>query len=115
MALNEKEEEILKEIEENLFKDDPSLAQTVETTTLSGYSRSRSIISLTFFFVGLLTMFGTYIIQPAIAITGFVIMAISGFLFVTNIKLLLRSENITEWNFKTVYRIIRNQDSSRQN
>ena len=60
-------------------------------------------------------MFGTYIIQPAIAITGFVLMAISGFLFVTNIKLLLRSENITEWNFKTVYRIIRNQDSSRQN
>ena len=115
MALNEKEEEILKEIEENLFKEDPSLAQTVETTTLSGYSRLRSIISLTFFIVGLLTMFGTYIIQPAIAITGFVIMAISGFLFVTNIKLLLRSENITEWNFKTVYRIIRNQDSSRQN
>ena len=49
MALNEKEEKILKEIEENLFKDDPNLAQTVETTTLSGYSRSRSIISLTFF------------------------------------------------------------------
>ena len=60
-------------------------------------------------------MFGTYIIQPAIAITGFVIMAIAGFLFVTNIKLLLRSENITEWTFKTVYRIIRNQDISRQN
>ena len=115
MALNEKEEKILKEIEENLFKDDPNLAQTVETTTLSGYSRSRSIISLTFFVIGLLTMFGTYIIQPAIAITGFVIMAIAGFLFVTNIKLLLRSENITEWNFKTVYRIIRNQDISRQN
>ena len=34
MALNEKEEEILKEIEENLFKDDPSLAQTVETLSL---------------------------------------------------------------------------------
>ena len=115
MALNEKEEKILKEIEENLFKDDPNLAQTVETTTLSGYSRSRSIISLTFFFIGLLTMFGTYIVQPAIAITGFVTMAIAGFLFVTNIKLLLRSENITEWNFKTVYRIIRNQDISRQN
>ena len=37
MSLNEKEKEILKEIEEILFKDDPNLAQTVETTTLSGY------------------------------------------------------------------------------
>lgn len=108
MSLNEKEKEILKEIEENLFKDDPNLAQTVETTTLSGYSRSRSLMSLIFFTIGLLAMFGTYIIQPAVAIFGFVVMAISGYLFVTNIKLLLRSENITEWNLKTIYRIIRN-------
>lgn len=115
MSLNEKEKEILKEIEENLFKDDPDLAQTVETTTLSGYSRSRSLISLLFFSLGLLTMFGTYIIQPALAISGFIVMAISGYLFVTNIKLLLRSENITEWNLKIIYSLIRNQDSSRQN
>ena len=108
MSLNEKEKEILKEIEENLFKDDPNLAQTVETTTLSGYSRTRSLISLVFFSLGLITMFGTYIIQPIVAILGFVVMAISGYLFVTNIKLLLRSENINEWNLKTIYRIIRN-------
>ena len=56
MSLNEKEKKILKEIEENLFKDDPDLAQTVETTTLSGYSRSRSLISLLFFSLGLLTI-----------------------------------------------------------
>jgi ABC-type uncharacterized transport system fused permease/ATPase subunit len=115
MSLNEKEKEILKEIEENLSKDDPHLAQTVGTTTLSVYSRFRSLISLVFFSVGLLTMFGTYIILPALAISGFVVMAISGYLFVTNIKLLLRSENIDEWNLKIIYRLIRNQDSSRQN
>ncbi|RZP23757.1 MAG: DUF3040 domain-containing protein [Candidatus Actinomarinales bacterium] len=108
MSLNEKEKEILKEIEENLFKDDPNLAQTVETTTLSGYSRSRSLVALLFFLFGLLAMFGTYIVQPAVAIFGFIVMAISGYLFVTNTKLLLRSENITEWNLKTIYRIIRN-------
>ena len=45
MKFNDHYPAVLKEIEENLFKDDPSLAQTVETTTLSGYSRSRSIIS----------------------------------------------------------------------
>ena len=115
MALNEEEQKILKEIEENLFKEDPTLAQTVETTTLSGYSRTRSLISLVFFILGLLTMFGTYIIQPTVAIFGCVVMAFSGYLFVTNIKLLLRSENVTEWNLKTIFRIIRNQDSSRQN
>ena len=105
MALNEEEQKILKEIEENLFKEDPALAQTVETTTLSGYSRTRSLISLVFFILGLFTMFGTYIIQPAVAIFGFVVMAFSGYLFVTNIKLLLRSENVTEWNLKTIFRM----------
>ena len=114
MVLNEEEQKILKEIEENLFKEDPALAQTVESTTLSGYSRTRSLISLIFFILGFVTMFGTYILQPAVAILGFIVMAFSGYLFVTNIKLLLSSENITEWNVMTIFRIIRNQDSSRQ-
>jgi len=114
MALNEEEQKILKEIEENLFKEDPALAQTVQTTTLSGYSRTRSLISLVFFILGFFAMFGTYLIQPSVAILGFLIMAYSGYLFVTNIKLLLSSENITEWNLKIIFRIIRNQDNSRQ-
>ena len=115
MILNEEEQKILKEIEENLLKEDPTLAQTVESTTLSGYTRSRSLLGLIFFVLGLVTMFGTYIIQPVVAIFGFIVMAFSGYLFVTNIKMLLRSENINEWNLKTIFRLIRNQDSSRQN
>ena len=115
MGLNEQEEKILKEIEEQLSQDDPSLAQTVGTTTLSGYSRYRSIISFGFFIIGLLAMFGTYIVQPAVAIFGFIIMAISGYIFVSSTRALLKAENISEWNFKTVVKIIRNQDTPSQN
>ena len=35
MGLNKKEEEILKQIEQELMKDDPDLAKTVEDSTLS--------------------------------------------------------------------------------
>ena len=35
MGLNKEEEEILKQIEQELMKDDPDLAKTVEDSTLS--------------------------------------------------------------------------------
>ena len=59
-------------------------------------------------------MLGSYIIQPLIAMTGFALMAVSGYVFVRNTKALLKAENINEWNFKQVYSIIRNKDTSRQ-
>ena len=114
MGLNKKEEEILKQIELELSKEDPDLAKTVETSTLSNFSRTRSIVSFTTFIVGLLTMFGSYIIQPVIALVGFVVMAVSGYVFVRNTKALLKAENINEWNFKQIYSVIRNKDISRQ-
>ena len=55
-----------------------------------------------------------YIIQPLIAMAGFALMAVSGYVFVRNTKALLKAENINEWNFKQVYSIIRNKDTSRQ-
>ena len=39
---------------------------------------------------------------------------ISGYIFVSNTKALLKAENITEWNISQVLKILRNQDSSRQ-
>ena len=71
MALNKKEEEILKQIELELSKEDPDLAKTVETSTLSSFSRTRSVISFGTFVLGLLTMLGSYIVQPIIAMVGF--------------------------------------------
>ena len=114
MGLNKKEEEILKQIEQELMKDDPGLAKTVEDSTLSKFTRNRAVISFFVFVLGLLTMFSTYIIQPAIAIFGFSIMAVAGYVFVANTRSLLKAENVKEWNVKQVIKILRNQDSSRQ-
>jgi hypothetical protein len=96
------------------MKDDPDLAKTVEDSTLSKFTRNRAVISSFVFILGLLTMFSTYIIQPAIAIFGFSIMAVSGYVFVSNTRALLNAENVKEWNVKQVIKILRNQDSSRQ-
>ena len=114
MGLNKKEEEILKQIEQELMKDDPDLAKTVEDSTLSKFTRNRAVISFFVFVIGLLTMFSTHIILPAIAIFGFSVMAVSGYVFVYNTRSLLKAENVSEWNVKQVIRILRNQDSSRQ-
>ena len=48
MGLNKKEEEILKQIEMGLSEDDPKLEKAVESLTLSNFSRSRSIISVSY-------------------------------------------------------------------
>ena len=114
MGLNKEEEEILKQIEQELMKDDPGLAKTVEDSTLSKFTINRAVISFFVFVLGLLTMFSTYIIQPAIAIFGFSVMAVDGNVFVANTISLLNAENVKEWNIKQVIKILRNQDSSRQ-
>lgn len=114
MSLNEKEEKILKQIEQGLIDEDPDLAKTVKDTTLSKFTRSRAVISFFMFIIGLFVMLGTYIIQPLFALVGFSVMAISGYVFVVNTKALLNAENISEWNFSQVFRILKNSDSSRQ-
>ncbi len=115
MGLNKKEEEILKQIELGLSEEDPKLEKAVESLTLSNFSRSRSIISGITFLIGFIMMIGSYIIQPLIAVLGFVLMALSGYVFVTNTRSLLKAENINEWNFKQIFNLLRNKDNSRQN
>ncbi|MFL2647924.1 MAG: DUF3040 domain-containing protein [Candidatus Actinomarinales bacterium] len=115
MGLNKKEEEILKQIELGLSVDDPKLEKAVESLTLSNFSRSRSIISGFTFLIGFLIMIASYIPQPIVAVMGFVLMALSGYVFVTNTRALLKAENINEWNFKQIFNLLRNKDSSRQN
>ena len=115
MGQNKKEEEILKQIELGLSEEDPKLEKAVESLTLSNFSRSRSIISGITFVIGFLMMIGSYIIQPIVAVMGFVLMALSGYVFVTNTRALLKAENINEWNFRQIFNLLRNKDSSRQN
>ncbi len=114
MGLNKKEEEILKQIEAGLSKEDPKLEKAVESLTLSNFSRSRSIISGITFLIGFVMMILTYIPWPVFAVAGFIFMALSGYVFVTNTRALLKAENIHEWNFKQIYSLLRNKDSSRQ-
>ncbi len=115
MGLNKKEEEILKQIEMGLTEEDPKLEKAAETLTLSNFSRSRSIISGIIFIIGFIMMIGSYIIQPVVAVMGFVLMALSGYVFVINTRSLLKAENINEWNFKQIINLLRNKDNSRQN
>ena len=115
MALNKKEQEILNQIEQELLKEDPELAHTVKESTLSKYTRSRAVFSFFIFCFGLLTMFSFYTNNLIVALVGFVVMALSAYIFVSNTKALLNAENITEWSFKQVYKILRNKDTSRQN
>ena len=51
MGLNKEEEEILKQIEQELMKDDPDLAKTVEDSTLSKFTRNRAVISFFVFVI----------------------------------------------------------------
>ena len=67
-------------------------------------------VSFFVFCIGLLTMFSTYIVQPTIALVGFVVMALAAYIFVSNTRALLNAENINEWNFKQVYTVLRNKD-----
>ncbi len=115
MGLNKKEEEILKQIELGLTEEDPKLEKAVESLTLTNFSRSRSIISSFTFLIGFFMMIGSYIVQPVVAVMGFVLMALSGYVFVINTRSLLKAENINEWNFKEIFKLLRNKDSSRQN
>ena len=55
MGLNKEEEEILKQIELGLSKDDPKLEKAVENLTLSNFSRARISISFVTFILGFFT------------------------------------------------------------
>ncbi len=114
MGLNKKEEEILKQIELGLTEEDPKLEKAVKSLTLSNFSRGRSIISGITFILGFFLMIGSYIIQPLVAVIGFVLMALAGYVFVTNTRSLLKAENINEWNFRQIFNLLRNKDNSRQ-
>lgn len=49
MSLNEKEQEILNQIEQGLINEDPDLAKTVKDTTLSKFTRTRAVVALILF------------------------------------------------------------------
>ena len=77
MALDDREQRILEEIERNLYAEDPKLAQTVAKTDLRARSRRRQRLAAVGFFIGLLIMLGTFTRFSYLAGVGFILMVAS--------------------------------------
>ena len=86
MPLNDKEQEILDEIERQFLKDDPKLAKAVlaaEPTRLFRRVAQRSVAG---FVVGLALMLLFFASNTLIAMIGFVIMVASASVFVVSLR-----------------------------
>lgn len=77
MALDDREQRILEEIERNLYAEDPKLAQTVARTDLTVRIKRRQRIAAVGFFVGLAIMLGTFTRFWYLAGLGFILMVAS--------------------------------------
>ncbi len=77
MALDDREQKILEEIERNLYAEDPKLAQTVAKTDLSLRIKRRRLFAGVGFFVGLAIMLGTFTRVSYLAGPGFILMVAS--------------------------------------
>jgi hypothetical protein len=77
MALDDREQKILEEIERNLYAEDPKLAQTVAKTDLSARVKRKQRLAAVGFFVGLALMLGTFTRFSVLAGIGFALMVAS--------------------------------------
>ncbi|MEA2023700.1 MAG: DUF3040 domain-containing protein [Actinomycetota bacterium] len=86
MALDDREQKILEEIERNLYAEDPKLAQTVAKTDLSTRIRRRRLLAGIGFFVGLAIMLGTFTRFSYLAGFGFILMVASAATIATTMR-----------------------------
>ena len=86
MALDDREQKILEEIERNLYAEDPKLAQTVARTDLSTRIRRRRILAGLGFFIGLAIMLGTFTRFSFLAGLGFILMVASAAMIATTVR-----------------------------
>ncbi len=86
MPLNEKEQEILDEIERQFLQDDPKLAKAVRTASATDVFRRSSQRTIAGFVVGLALMLFFFTSNTLIAMIGFVIMVVSASIFVMALR-----------------------------
>ena len=86
MALDDREQKILEEIERNLYAEDPKLAQTVARADLSARIRRRRILAGFGFFIGLAIMLGTFTRFSLLAGLGFILMVTSAAMIATTMR-----------------------------
>lgn len=86
MPLDERERRILEEIERQFYEDDPKLVQTVRNTSLATVARRnlrRAIVGLV---LGVAVMLATFMRYPLVALIGFGVMVVSGWVVVVTVR-----------------------------
>lgn len=77
MALDDREQRILEEIERQFYEDDPKLAETVRSTTLAVMSARHLKWAIAALVVGVGIMLGFFTSSTPVALVGFVVMVVA--------------------------------------
>ncbi len=78
MPLDDREQRILKEIEDRFYEEDPDLAHTVRSIERSAASPRNLYLAIAGLVVGIGLTLATYTGNPYLALAGFVVMVLSG-------------------------------------
>lgn len=78
MPLDEREQRILKEIEDRFYEEDPDLAHTVRSIEKSASSRATFYLAIAGLVVGFGLLLATFTANTWLALAGFVVMVVSG-------------------------------------
>jgi hypothetical protein len=78
MPLDEREQRILKEIEDRFYEEDPDLVNTVRSIEKSADSRTSFYLAIAGLVVGIGILLGTFTFSRWLALAGFVMMVVSG-------------------------------------
>lgn len=101
MALDDREQKILEEIERNLYAEDPKLAQTVAKADLPTRNKRRRVLAGIAFFIGLGIMLGTFTHASYLAGLGFILMVVSAAIVATTMRGMRADQNVSypvsEW------------------
>ena len=77
MPLDDREQQILAEIERQFYQEDPDLANAVRNISGRGLSRLAGRLAIAGIFVGIITLIATFRYNTFIALTGFLMIVIS--------------------------------------
>lgn len=78
MPLDDREQRILKEIEDRFYEEDPDLAHTVRSIERSAASPRNLYLAIAGLVVGIGLTLATFTISEYVALAGFVLMVVSG-------------------------------------
>lgn len=86
MPLNDHEQEILDEIERQLYEGDPKLAKIVANAVRGGADRWKTRVAGAVFLLGAVLMFVSFTMSVVVAGVGFLVMVVSaGWLVLTTV------------------------------